>query len=124
ANVYNTRGLLLSTTVDAGGANPETTSYGYDSDGRQVLVTSPMQEAVHFYYDVDGHLVAQTDALGYTSEWIFDADNRVVEAVDNDSNISRSGYDPMGRLLGQEVFAPDGQMLVSSMAYGYDLVGN
>jgi RHS repeat-associated protein len=122
-NDYDTRGLLTSTTVDNGGGSPETTTYTNDLDGRLVEEESPLLEQTHFSFDVNAQQVVQVDPLGYRTISLPDDDGRVVKSIDANGSVTLDGFDVMGRVTDEQLFAADGVTLVSAQHSDYSLAG-
>jgi YD repeat-containing protein len=124
-DAYTTRGLLQSESVSGPyGTGIETTTFAYDPDGMQTLVTDPLGYATKTFFDVDCRDIGVLDPRGFMSDTLYDDDSRVTETADNDRNITLNTYDTMARQLSEDVYDTGGVTLVTSHEWDYDRVGN
>ena len=81
------------------------TTYGYDNDGRQTLVTEPdpdgptgplVSPTTASTYDADGNLITQKDGFGNTTIYGYDHWNRQTSVEDPDTNTTTYTYDLVG----------------------------
>ncbi|MET8130532.1 fibronectin type III domain-containing protein [Streptomyces sp. NPDC005251] len=95
---YDPAGLLATTVSPRGnqsGANKAdyTTSYAYDRDGRQTVVTDPLGYTTKAAYDEVGRVVSTTDPLGHVTKTVYDADGDVVTRTDPAGHDTTYAYD-------------------------------
>lgn len=100
-----TLGGILNAAADLG-AQPSTTTYSYDSNGRLNTATGSLGTAT-FMYDSSNRMVESTDAIGHTTTYQYDANaNRVVETTDYLGQTTTYQYDGSNRL--SKSVDPDG----------------
>jgi YD repeat-containing protein len=146
----DSHGWLTSSTDP----NGNTTSFGYDSEGRLVLITYPGDEEASMAYDVAGYLASATNERGFTTSYTYDDLGRLTQITypDDDSDPNNNpqetlSYDAAGNLTSQtnplgnttslafntmnrlvSVTTPDpdgsGPQAAAVTLYGYDSVGN
>ncbi|OOG44428.1 RHS repeat protein, partial [Polaromonas sp. A23] len=80
-NVYDKRGLLISTAQADGTKALGTTTYAYDADGRLCITTDPLGYKSYVIYDAAGRVVATVDAMGALTELRYDQDSKVVQTI-------------------------------------------
>ncbi len=94
---YDVVGRLLAETVDG-----RTTRYTYDRLGRRTARTTPTGAVSTFTYDVAGNRTS-VSADGHTLGFAHDALGREVERTFGDAVSLTSAWDPLGRLVRQEL---------------------
>lgn len=137
SRVYNTLGQLV--TLADGLANP--TDYGYDSEGNQVSVTSPLGRMTRQEYDaLNRHTLTLQDVggVGAESRFKYDVEGNVAEVTDPKglkTTYARNGFgDVLAQIspdTGTSVFTYDGAGNVQSRtdargvtaSYTYDALG-
>jgi len=115
---YDTNGNLVKLIKDFAGSLENTTTYSYDSWGRQTGMTDPLEHTTGYEYDASRNLVKSTDSLGNISTYTYDSiGNRITEtgALGNTTTYT---YDLLGRLL--SMTDPLGNMTT----YTYDAGGD
>lgn len=101
---YTPRGWVSSTTITAGAAAPQTTTYTHEVDGRTATVTLPDGTTLTYAYDTARRLTGITDGAGNSVTYTLDtAGNRIGEQYKDSSgtlarDVSRA-YDALGRLM-------------------------
>jgi RHS repeat-associated protein len=93
ANLYDTEGRLLSTTVAQGTAAQATTTFVYDDDNNLIARTDPLGHVTRYTYDDDHHRLTQTDALGRVTRWSYDARGNVLSQTAPDGAATQYTYD-------------------------------
>jgi RHS repeat-associated protein len=91
---YDALGNLTGIT-DADG---NTTSYGYDPDGRIASEITP-SGTTRTGYDARGNAVSVTDPAGRQTSYQFDAANRLTATTDPDGRTWQLSYDPAGHII-------------------------
>lgn len=81
-STFNGAGELTS-VINTGpaAANLGTTSYRYDANGRQRIVTDPTGVRQFFFYDEAGRKTAEVDGDGTLTEFVFNRADDVVKTV-------------------------------------------
>jgi choice-of-anchor A domain-containing protein/RHS repeat-associated protein len=138
--VYNAIGQQLQVIADEDGnplttADRNTTTYTYDSFGRQKTVTDALSRTTTFLYDELGRV--QTTILPDSStsgSVTYDDFGRKISETDRMGRVTRYEYDQLGRQKAvilpevkpaQPFTNPDGQGFVTpTYTYGYDVYGN
>ena len=126
--VYDPSGTLtrsLGQTFDAVnrlqtsvGAQGQTTTYGYDSNGNLTSVTDPLSKATIRYFDALNRLIASFDRLADKTQYQFDANDNLAQITDQRSANTVYTYDGLGNKTQQT--SPD----TGITSYTYDAVGN
>jgi RHS repeat-associated protein len=145
STIYDPAGRVLA-SFDARGY---ATFYGYDEAGRRTHVTNALGQVTAFGFDQNGNQTSFTDALGRTTDYehdklnrrtatifpllsgqstrttlltLYDQLGRRVAETNQDSIITRFGYDGLGRLT--VVTNADGTLDRIETRYAYDELGN
>jgi YD repeat-containing protein len=100
------------------------TSNSYDPDGHLMSSIDADHQTTTYGYDVAGRLTSETDPDHNTTTTGYDGDGNVIQTTDPDHNITKESYDAAGRLVGDQVFAPDGTTLIESRSNSYDAAGH
>jgi len=95
---YDARGLLISTTWDAGGLNTSE-SDKYDAFGRLTDVTDANGNTTHTDYDRLGRQVATVDALGGRQITVYDGFSRTKTTQDALGNTTTYSYNDATRSI-------------------------
>jgi RHS repeat-associated protein len=145
--IYDADGNLLSETTgqssNSAYANPETTSYAYDSENRQIAEIdaygTSLQRTTTTVYDANGNVINTINALGAVTTYIYDGDDRQIAeqtpvggtettVYDHDGNVI-ARIDQLGHVtsysynaLNQQVTETDA--LGDVTTYAYDAAGN
>lgn len=142
---YNAAGNLLTVTNHIG----NTTIISYDTLGRKIAMDDPDMGHWVYAYDANGNLISQTDAKDQTVTFDYDELDRMVskQYITDDEPVSYqydntgisngigrlyettkgevraviTGYDTMGRVLGETKHIPG--MDPATTQYEYDLAG-
>jgi RHS repeat-associated protein len=98
--------------------NGHATVYAYDSEGRLLTATDPLNHVLAYSYYANGAINTLTDenGKGHTTTWTLDDDNRVSVKSYADRSRIAYGYDQAGRL--QTV--TDGLSQVKTLNYNND----
>ncbi len=108
--VYDRMNQLLKTIeTDPDGIGPLTspiTTFTYDLDGHQKLVTDARNSATTNDYDIMGRLIKTTDAQGGVTRYVYDKSGNLVSVIDQLGRETKSRYDGRDRLI--ETIHPDG----------------
>jgi len=114
---YDDDGNLLSSSETTAAGNSHSTSYTYDTYGRQLTVTDPGGDVAHaFTYDAAGNLSSDTDARGAVTSYTYDpAGHRLTTTADYQSP---TGLGTGARTLEKNTYAPSGQLLTRVDASG------
>ncbi len=96
ASVYDRRGLLLSSTVDATGLNLISSAV-YDAFGRAVQVTDPNGAVRSTAYDRAGRTIASTDALGQTTSYTYDGRGNTLTVTNRNGKTTSFTYNAFSR---------------------------
>jgi len=107
-------GQITSIQDAAGGLK----SYGYDSQGREIVETNALGQATAFAYDANDNLIGSTNQSGSVSNSTYNTFGEVLISVDARGFGTTNAYDPAGNLL----FTTNALGIVT--AYGYDFQGN
>lgn len=135
---YDRRGLLTSSTLDAGGINA-VSALQYDAFGRVVSSTDANGNVSTQQYDRLGQVVTVTDPLHNSTSSTYDAFGRVATRTDALGNITTYAYDQQARSVsvttpenitvvttrnrsGQVLSVTDGNG--NAVTYAYDKNGN
>lgn len=124
--LYDRRGLLYSSTLDAGtgrlnlasssvydafgravqstDARGNTTRYSYDKLGRLLVTTDALPQSRKSSYDAFGRVLTQTDALGQTTTYTYDGPTRTLTAKSPLASRPR----PPGTLMARRSASPMG----------------
>jgi YD repeat-containing protein len=107
---YDLRGDLLVTTLGAGSANPQVTSYTYDALGRRTTDSVALglgqgNALTQYFYDGAGNMTRKIDANGYSTWYVYDADNRVAFVVDALGGVTQNSYDAAGNVISTRRYA-------------------
>ncbi|MBA1362938.1 RHS repeat-associated core domain-containing protein [Burkholderia gladioli] len=86
----------------------------YDSEGRLLAATDPLQRVTRYSYDSAGRVASRIDPLGQRLGYGYDRLGRLVRLTDANDASYTFRYDPVGRLLEEVEF--DGK----STLYTYD----
>ena len=105
----------LQTSV---GAQGQTTTYGYDSNGNLTSVTDPLSKATTRSFDALNRLVASIDPLSGKTQYQFDANDNLAQVTDPRSANTVYTYDGLGNKTKQT--SPD----TGVTTYTYDAAGN
>ena len=126
--VYDLSGTLtrsLSQTFDAVnrlqtsvGAQGQTTTFGYDSNGNLTSVTDPLSKATTRSFDALNRLIASFDPLSDKTQYQFDANDNLAQVTDPRSANTVYAYDGLGNKTQQT--SPD----TGTTTYTYDAAGN
>jgi RHS repeat-associated protein len=126
--VYDPSGTLtrsLSQTFDAVnrlqtsvGAQGQTTTNGYDSNGNLTSVTDPLSKATNRSFDALNRLIASIDPLSGKTQYQFDANDNLAQVTDPRSANTVYTYDGLGNKTQQT--SPD----TGVITYTYDAAGN
>jgi RHS repeat-associated protein len=92
ANLYDTEGRLLSTTVAQGTAAQATTTFVYDDDNL-IARTDPLGHVTRYTYDDHHHRLTQTDPLGRVTRWSYDARGNLLSQTAPDGAVTKNTYD-------------------------------
>lgn len=104
---WDTAGRLISETVDG-----RTTRYTYDALGRRLSRTTPSGATSSWSYDAAGNPVALTSS-NRTLTFTHDPAGRELTRGLNGVLHMTSGYDPLGRLIRQDLAGPGGRPLLN-----------
>jgi len=136
---YDLAGNVLTETDEIG----RTTSYSYDDLDQLRSVTDPLGGLIQFQYDPVGNLTqlvdplgnawtyaydaldrlaAETDPLGHARTYQYDAADNLVSQTDRNGRQTVFAYDELDRLVSETWY--DGTMVVNTLAFTYDEVGN
>jgi YD repeat-containing protein len=129
-NSYDSMGNMLSTTIDDG-ISQKTTSFTYDTAGRQssstIAAGTSAAATTYFTYDSTGNRTSLTDPEGNLTTWVYNSFNQpIIETVQGCAingispapNISTFKYDADGQLI--EKIDADGR----ATTYSYDAQGH
>ena len=105
----------LQTSV---GAQGQTTTYGYDSNGNLTSVTDPLTKATTRSFDALNRLIASIDPLSGKTQYQFDANDNLAQVTDPRSANTVYTYDGLGNKTKQT--SPD----TGVTTYTYDAAGN
>jgi RHS repeat-associated protein len=117
SRVYN--GLSQLVTSADGFANP--TDYGYDSEGNQVSITSPLGRVTRHEYDPFSRLkrtVQDVGGIAAETGYQYDPESNLVQVTDPKGLATTYAYNGFGDAVGQQ--SPD----TGSESYTLDAVGN
>ena len=101
---YDNDGRLLTSVAPRGNvtgclcAAQYTTTIGYDEDGNQTSVSSPLGNNSVTFYDRNGRVSTQTNARNKTTTFGYDATNRLATVTDPLSKVTQYFYDDYDRL--------------------------
>ncbi len=95
---YDTNGNLVQLIRDSGGPLENTTSYTYDSHGRQTSMTDPLGHTTHFEYDAQGNLIKVTDPLGNVTTYTYDSRGNRLTETDANGHTTSYTYDLLNRV--------------------------
>jgi len=115
---YDTNGNLIKLIKDFAGSLENTTSYSYDSWGRQTGMTDSLGHTTGYEYDAIGNLVKSTDSLGNISTYTYDSIGNRLTEIGALGNTTTYSYDLLGRLLSMT------DPLGNTTTYTYDAGGN
>ena len=137
SSAYNADDQVISTTdprghVAGAKAATYTTKYGYDADGNQVSLTTPLGEVTTWSYDANEQVATTTDARGnvtgataaaYTTSYGYDPDGDLITSTDPLGNVTSYSYYGDGNLI--SMTSPRGNVAGATAAsytttYGYD----
>ena len=79
--------------------SPLTTSYEYDSNGRQIAMTDPLDNVSRTEYDAAGNISAQIDALGRRIEFSYNSRGQQIQTSYPDGTTTGQTYDPAGNVI-------------------------
>ncbi len=114
---YDTVGNLLRATELLNGQADRVTAYEYDSLGRLVGVTDPLDGVTEEVYNKVGQLVSRTDANGGTTTYTYDCMGRLLTELNPIGSKTSYAYNAQGLL--SELTNARGQ----KTAYAYDAAG-
>jgi RHS repeat-associated protein len=112
--VFDTLGRLLH----AIGATSQTTTYAYDHNSNNTLVTDPLTRQTGQAYDALNRLAQVTDALSGTAVNAYDARDNLLTVKDQRNLTTTHVYDGLNNLI--QITSPDTGVTV----YEYDAAGN
>lgn len=137
--LYDRRGNLYSSTLDAGtgrlnltsssvydafgravqstDARGNTTQYRYDKLGRLLVTTDPLSQSRKSSYDAFGRVLTQTDALAQTTTYSYDGPSRTLTARNPLGIETKTSWNRYG----QTVSITDGRL--NTTTYEYDTDG-
>jgi RHS repeat-associated protein len=108
-NVFNALGNMISSTVDFGGAHPETTLFQYDGDNNLTMRTSPPPDpstapiVTTFAYDALNRQITETFASTSTipliSRTAYNPDDQVTDTIDPAGVDTHKTYSALAQLL-------------------------
>jgi YD repeat-containing protein len=95
--IYNSLNQV-SESIDAEG---RLTTYGYDADGRQILVVHPDGGQDQTVYDASGNPSVRIDPCGHVTRTLYDGLNRPYEAdvLPSSQYLNGQSTDPLGNTL-------------------------
>jgi RHS repeat-associated protein len=115
---YDSRGNVLSTTVDSGpGKLNLTTTFTYTSTNDLLTVTDPLNHTTTFTYDAAGNLLTVTNALNQTTTFGYNGFGQLTSVTNALSQVTNFGYNSSGDLT--TITEPGG--IVTTL--GYDAAG-
>ncbi len=95
-NTYDpTTGDLVAVTDGEG----NTTRFGYDSLGRQTVITDANGYAVHIAYDGSDRIVSVTDARGQATRFVYDGNGNLTDLYDRADGHTHNEYDTSDHLI-------------------------
>jgi RHS repeat-associated protein len=129
----------LSTVKDA---KNQTTSFGYDAQGRLTSVVNALNQARSSAYDLKGNLIQTTNARGQSISYAYDALDRLktktapegvtsyqYDAAGNltkvtsyNGSVIELSYDALNRVSQSKQTLPNGHRV--TLGYSYDAAGN
>lgn len=80
-------------------ANGHFTAYQYDTLGRLLKETDPLDTVASYSYDAKGNLIAKTDANGATISYSYDELGRLLKKSYPDGTEENFSYDAKGNIL-------------------------
>lgn len=104
----------------------------YDLDGKQANVTDSDGNTTAYVYDSLGRLVSETQPvqLSYGAEpttaettWQYDADGELLEKTDADGQVTKDSYDSLGRVITETWYRAGSGTSYDTLNYTYDLDG-
>jgi RHS repeat-associated protein len=108
-NTYDGTRLIKQTSRTG-----NTTSFGFDLDGRTTSMTNSLGAVTLYYLDAFGNRTNVTDALTNQTLYIYDSMNRLTVTTRPDGSATTNTWDQLGRLVAK---TGAGSVPVS---YGYD----
>ena len=75
------------------------TSYVYDSIGRLIKITDPINGEIAYAYDSIGRLTSVTDSIGNTTRYEYDSLGRVIKTNSPDTGLTTYTYNSVGNVL-------------------------
>lgn len=96
---YDAEGNLLRLIRDHGGSLENTTTYAYDSQGRQLSMTDPLGHTSSYSYDAAGNVIKITDPMGNVRTFTYDARGNKLTETDPNGNTITYTYDLLDRLV-------------------------
>ncbi len=92
---YDPFGNILSETDKAG----NTTTYHYDTLGRQIMITDPFGQTTQYNYNKTDELLALTDAQGNVTQFEYDIMGRLVKKIRPMLQETTYEYNEMGQIV-------------------------
>jgi RHS repeat-associated protein len=105
--------ITNQTIHSASGAIVKTQSRVFDALGRLIQDIGANSQTNTYQYDSDGNRVSLTDGLNHNTMRAFDALNRLIGMIDPLNNITAYGYDPQDNLIS----VTDPRSLTTSYVY-------
>ena len=119
---YDPLGRVLTKTEQSGTSIDTTTTYTYDADGHQLTLTDNAGHTSTMTYDPLGRVTVLTRPDNSQTTTTYDAAGELL-TVSNSAGTTSSSYDPLGRLLAQQITNGAG-VVQTTVAYTYDADGN
>jgi RHS repeat-associated protein len=126
---YDAAGRLTQMIENEGGLNLTTTFQDFDAAGCPQTVVHPRNNRYRYSYDSWGRVLTETDPLDVITRYSYDGRGNVIRTVADYTASGTGGrnvvttysYDPDGRLLDQRTSA---DQLTQTARYAYDINGN